>query len=441
MFNLDKSRRSSNRILRAAHKLILNNYEDKKECFEVKNHEEREGQNIEVYELKNAKEEARKVVELIEKQINEGKDFEDICVMFRTHQQGRAIKMALESKKIPYISVTKNHLFKSSIIKIVIDYLIIADKIKRNKNSGEQAWWDLIYQTGFSEEDLIKIGKFIKDNQKNENICKLILESLINLGLSEKSNKLAQGLVEKIKRISSFNNNNTLDILKEIYLAIGVTEENNTEKDKEDIINLSKFYEIAENHSSIYYPDLNSFLSYIEAVESLGIEIPSAEVTKKGVNLMTSHSTKGLEYKIVIITNMAEKRFPIEKFGNNSLLPVELLPELRDINQFEAKILNEAYIEYEKKHQLMEERRLCYVAFTRARDKLILTYANDYGQKRHYPSRFLNEIDYKENSDISFQQDLEEKYCFEKKEPIIKKSLDENNITKRVFYPSALLIF
>src|SRR3989344_1494733 len=166
VFNLDKSFRSKNSAFRIAHKLILNNYKNKDDCFFVKNTHNREGDKIEVYELKNEKEEVRKVVDLINAEIKRGVEPEEICVMFRTHQQGRIIRKALDFEGIEYCSVSKTSLLKHKSIKTVVDYLTILDKLKRKEPGGEQQWWDLAYQLDFFNEDLIKIGKFIKDCKK-----------------------------------------------------------------------------------------------------------------------------------------------------------------------------------------------------------------------------------------------------------------------------------
>lgn len=126
---------------------------------------------------------------------------------------------------------------------------------------------------------------------------------------------------------------------------------------------------------------------------------------------MTSHSTKGLEYKVVIITNMVQGRFPIERYGGNSLIPTALLPEVKEeIKALDEEQIEDFIIDYERHHQLLEERRLAYVSFTRAMEKLILTYAYQYGNRRSYPSRFLQEIDYKKNPDVEFRVDVEEKF-------------------------------
>ena len=146
---------------------ILNNYDNKEDCFEVKNINNREGENVEIYELKNGKEEARKIVDLIKREINNGIEEEEICVMCRTHQQSKVIKNLLEFNRINFSSVKKDSLTKSKEVKAVIDYLIILEKLKNKKNGGEHAWWDLIYHLNFSEEDLIVIGKFIKEHRKS----------------------------------------------------------------------------------------------------------------------------------------------------------------------------------------------------------------------------------------------------------------------------------
>ena len=409
IFNLDMSYRSSNKILRVAHKLILNNYEKYNECFEVLNVNNREGENIEVYELKNSREEARKIVELAQKEISNGREMKDICIMFRTHQQGKIIKQALEANGIPYVSVNKISLLKEKSIKTVIDYLIILYKLEKKEKGGEQAWWDLLYQLNFIDDDLIKVGKFIKDNKDAENISALLLNSLEDLDLSDGGRMIAKILVERIKILIPSLNKNVLGIIKDVYTVSGLFNLQKNKEEKVAILNLHRFYELAKEHAAFHAPDFGSFIYYLDILKSLGIEIEAADSENDGVRLMTSHATKGLEYKTVIISNLAQKRFPIERYENNSLIPAELSPEFNFDSEEDNNI---AYFvsENERRNQLFEERRLCYVAFTRAKEKLILTYAQEYGKKNFYPSIFLQEISYKTNKDIGFNIDEEEKY-------------------------------
>jgi DNA helicase II / ATP-dependent DNA helicase PcrA len=438
IFNLDKSFRSSNKILDVAHELIVNNYLNKEECFKVFNAHGKQGDNVEVYEMKNAKEEARKIVELIKKEVKNGKSYEDICVMFRTHQQGRIIKNYLNYREIPFSSITNESLLKKDKIKMTIDFLKIVYYLKENKNGGEQAWWDLIYQKSFPKNDLIKIGNFIKKNSKKQCLSRIFIEEILKESLSDEGKIIVKSLVNQINSFLEKRNDKVENLIKEIYKNLNVSEE-----DKSDLMDLSKFYEIAVEHSKRYYEDLANFVNYLEILETLGIHIESSNVENSGVRLMTIHSTKGLEFDTVIITNMSQQRFPIERVRKNSLLPLEIHPELADFKELDSEEKEEKIKDYSYKNQILEERRLGYVSFTRAKNKLILTYAKEYGNKKSYPSQFLNEINYKENPNINFFQDTEEKY----KEPEIKikkmnfgEMIDEKKSIKSLS-PSALILF
>lgn len=405
MFALDKSYRSTNKILRTAHRLIQNNYENKSECFPVYNVFEEEGKTVKVIELKNGKEEARKIVELIKEQISQGVQKEEICVMFRTHQQANTLKTLLDYEKIPYTSVTKKSLLKTSSIKTTINYLTLLDKIKNKSKGGEQAWWDLMFNAGFKKEDTILLGKFIKEHNQDPCLSLKILNDLEKISLSDEGKIKIRVLLKKIKDLLPIINEPTEKLILEIYNKIGLAEKTS----KGEILNLQRFHEIVKEFSSTNSPDLPSLIYHLKIINNLGICIESPEREKSGIKIMTNHATKGLEYKTVIVANLAQKRFPMESF-NNSIIPSELSPELKmplkDLQNPEKK---QAIKMFEQENQLLEERRLCYVAFTRAKKDLILTYSREYGSKKFLPSQFLNEIDYKKNPEISFHLDLDEK--------------------------------
>ncbi len=437
IFNLDKSYRSSNKILKTAHQLIINNYENKNDCFQVFNHQNKEGPDIEIYELLNAKEEARKVVEIIKEQISQNVPEEEICVMCRTHQQARIIKNLLEANQIPFCAVNKGSLIKEKQIKIAIDYLAILENLKNKKHGCEHAWWDLIYQLNFPEEDIIKIGKFIKENKNSENISSLILNKISELKLTENGKTAAGNLAERINRLLPLTKKPIEELVADIYNISGIL--NQAKEQIHKRLNLNKFYELAKEHRALHDADLAGFVHYLEVLSSLNIEIPEPDLEKKGVRLMTSHAAKGLEYQTVIITNLAEKRFPMIKSSSNPLLPLELNPELNQFSELTNEELEYITDEYEKKHQLFDERRLCYVSFTRAKEKLFLTYAKLYSGKKHAPSQFLDEIKYKNNQEISFHVDNTEKYEEPKQQITIDKKPEIEE--KTVFSPTSLLLF
>jgi len=468
ILTLDKSYRSPNTVLRVAHKLIENNYANKKECFFVDNVHGREGEKVEVYQMRDAKEEARKVVEIVKREVDSGKSYEDICVMFRTHQYGGVIKRALEREDIPYHAVAKASLMKQKSVKTAYDYLVILDKLKRKSKGGEQAWWDLVYQLDFKQKDLIKIGReiknFVRSKEDRGAVSVYLLNNLDKFDLSGSGKLASKVLIEKIKSMLSYLNRPVSDLVKEVYRISGLINEQKNREEKEIMLNLNRFYEIAKSHEEFYDSDLSNFIYYLEILSSLGIDMEASTLEEKGVRLMTSHATKGLEYKIVIVTNLAQGRFPVERYVNNTLIPTSLLPEVKE----EVKGLSEEekdkfIISYEKDQQLLEERRLAYVSFTRAKEKLILTFAEKYGNRKRYPSMFLNEISYRNNPDINFVIDNGKEYVepeIEMKssagfrgalgsknfDELIVNITDDSNRDKekkehRRFSPSALLLF
>ncbi len=446
IFNLDRSFRSPNKVLRAAYHLILNNYSNLDECFEVLSYDDREGGNIGVYELKNGKEEARKTADLVEREIRSGVEMREICVMFRTHQQGRIIRKILDERGIPFVAVAKGSLLKEKSIRTVVDYLTILKKLKEHEKGGENIWWDLVYNLDFSGEDLIKIGRFIKDNREVGNLNAVMLNSLPEIGFSDNGRMKAKILVERIKLLLDEFDKPVEELIRAIYSISGAINRQETKEEKVVMMNLNRFYELAKEHSALHGNEVAGFINYLNILDSLGIELDAADFEEDGVRLMTLHATKGLEYKTVIITNLAHKRFPIEKI-NKSLIPAELSPEFDFPENFDERDIDYYVYEYERQNQLFEERRLCYVAFTRAKAKLILTYANEYGGRRYYPSQFLLDVKYKDNPDFNYFLELEEKY----KEPEVindvqiigaeKENSIRDSVKELTFSPSALLMF
>lgn len=433
IFNLDRSYRSPNRVLALAHELIVHNYQDPSNCFEVKNANARDGQEIEIFELKNAQEEARKITEIIENEKEEGKAYEDICVLYRAHQHGRIIKRALEIKKIPFVAIGKSSLLKQKSIKQIVNYLSLVNKILK-KDRGIQEWWTLVFQSNLHKDDLVKVTEFIKEKKEEENCNAKILSNIDKLALSEEGAMKIRSITERVKLLIPLNGMPLIDFLEAAYPILGVLTDGADKK--ETMLNLNRFHELAKRHAKQHYPELDSFLNHLAAMEELGIEIEAAEIEQSGVRLMTSHATKGLEFKTVILTNLADKRFPMENGSRTSLIPLELIIASKNISS--AQSIEDA----EKRSQLLEERRLCYVSFTRAKEKLFLTYAQEYAQKKTGPSRFLLELKFKENKKTKFTQDLEEK-PLAPGEPELQPAQEVNtsDLKAKTFSPSSLLTF
>ena len=125
--SLDVSFRSTNKILKVAHRLISHNYPEdiKNECTLLKNCNDKEGKNVVIQETKDDGEEARKVVEQIEFYIEKGIPLREIAVLYRTHNQGRQIRQSLQRREIPVIVKDDADYLKQPEIKTVLSYLYI----------------------------------------------------------------------------------------------------------------------------------------------------------------------------------------------------------------------------------------------------------------------------------------------------------------------------
>ncbi len=415
IFKLDKSYRSTNKILSVAHELIKNNYKIPSECFEVKSAYNESGSNAEVYELKNANEEVRKTIELIKNEIEKQTPFEEICVIFRTHQQANALKKELDYQKIPFISLNKESLLKSQIIKQIRAYLNLISKYKNSGKGGDGSWWELMHSASLNKDDEIQFTKALKNLQNSECITKEIIINGIK-GISQESNTKLSAITKII--LTASKEDETTEILKKLYHLLGF-HNINTKEGQEKILSLEKFNNLVKEFSETDSKELEIFLHHLETLDALNISIETPIIEKKGIRIMTNHATKGLEYTTVIMCSLTQKKFPLEHKNTNII-------SINESNDNES--------------QLAEERRLFYVGCTRAKKRLYMTYAKEYGKREFEPSQFLKEINYQENKDIDFIKDELELY--KKQEDKLEiKTADTIDLQKLSFSSSSLQKF
>ena len=161
---------------------------------------------------------------------------------------------------------------------------------------------------------------------------------------------------------------------------------------KRNIQLLNQFYEFAEEFNKIYPDnDIEDFTEYLSFASNFEIEEKNLE--EQAIVISTIHGVKGMQYPVVIIPDIIERRLPTTYRKDKFQIPQELLKGIK--SKFDEKELH-----------IQEERRLFYVAITRAKEKLIITYAKRYGDNKtdSKPSRFLTEIDYQQNQNINFQK-------------------------------------
>lgn len=343
---LEQNYRSTSNILNVANSIIKNNKKRKEKNLWTNNEN---GKKIKYYRANDEKDESSYVIKQIKQLLIQGEEKSNIAILYRTNAQSRNIEEKLLHENIPYKVVGSFYFYNRKEIKDLIAYL------------------KLIYNTN-DDVSLMRVINVPKRQIGPKTIEKIVtkaLENNISMYDAIESGKELEfkKIIENFKQQSEFL---TLTELVELILnKTGIKQELENNKNIESEIrleNLEEFKSITrsfeENNGII---SLEEFLSEISLVS----DIEEYKNNNDVITLMTIHSAKGLEFDHVFIIGLEEGLFP----HNNCL---ESLDEIE------------------------EERRLCYVAVTRAKKTLTLVNAQKrllYGNTNYNPpSRFINEI-------------------------------------------------
>ena len=344
---LEENYRSTKNILKVANEVIVNNNKRKDKNLWTENEV---GNKVKYYRASDEKDEAIYVTKEIQKLIDEGIPKNEIAILYRTNAQSRTIEEALLRENVPYKVIGSFYFYNRKEIKDLICYL------------------KLIHNS-YDDNSLLRVINVPKrgiGDKTIQNITEKATEKSICLYDAIESGKelIFKNKLEYIKKEAE--NCSLTDLIDLILNETGMKEELVKEKTIESEIrleNLEEFKSITKNFEEKYgIISLDEFLDEISLVADVEEHKNDTDV----VTLMTIHSAKGLEFDNVFIIGMEEGIFP----HFNSFL---------DANQIE------------------EERRLCYVAITRAKKNLWIINAKRrmiYGKDGcNPPSRFLQEID------------------------------------------------
>ena len=357
---LEQNYRSTKNILAAAQNIISNNQSQvPKELWT----ENTKGEKIHVRETLNERAEAEFIVDKMDDFLeNGGYKIQDFTILYRTHAQSRAIEEALITRGFPYQIVGGIRFYERKEIKDILSYLrfmvnptdmISLERIYNvpTRGIGETTFNKIV---ALKEKDLIESVKVLAKEKGDTKQAKSLTEfKNLLTDLSERKNdkNLTSVIKYVVKRTNYEEYLKGLAIKKEIYDNI----EDRMENIKE-LLTVSKKYDMLKGEEGI-----EKFLEEIALLQ----ETDKMKASADRITLMTIHSSKGLEFPVVFIAGMEEGLFP---HSRATLAPLEL----------------------------EEERRLCYVAITRAKDQLILTHAkyrSIFGSTQtNLPSRFINEM-------------------------------------------------
>ena len=347
---LEQNYRSTKNILNAANSVIKNNLKRKDKNLWTENEE---GEKIKYVRSNDEKEEAAFVTREIKKLKESGVQLSDIAVLYRTNAQSRTIEEAFLNSNIPYNIVGAFAFYSRKEIKDLLAYL------------------KLIYNTK-DDISLLRVINYPKRGIGTKTIDNLSMDAVLN-GTSifeaiskGKELEFKKLIIQMKEKSNSLSLTETIDmVLNESGIRRDLENEHTLEADIR-LENLSEFKSISkvfEEESGI--ASLEEFLNEISLVSDVNEQ---KNDNSPKVTLMTTHAVKGLEFDYVFVIGMEENIFP-------------------HVNSLEGN------------DDVEEERRLCYVAITRAKKKLYLINAlrrTLFGRTSiNMPSRFINEIDKK----------------------------------------------
>lgn len=338
-----------------------------------------ESTEIKVLHTNTVHDEASSVVDKISELMDTGDfDYNDFAILVRANDHAEAFISELSKRGLPYVFVANRGLYKKPFILDVLAYLKLLD----NYHESENLFRVLnLKKFKIESQDIVNISQIAK--RKALSLFEVIKQIPAIISVSEDTyRKLAELLVLLEKHTNWARYMPVTELLIKVLEDLQITKSLLTDslQSAENRSLLQQFYSKAQRfESEDDDKTLKNFLNRIRLELDAGDTGELAfdpNIGPEAVKVMTVHSAKGLEFKCVFIVNMVDARFPSRDRKEQIEIPEKLVKE----------ILSEGDI------HLMEERRLFYVALTRAKQYLFLTWADDYGGSTFKkPSRFLVE--------------------------------------------------
>ena len=362
IIRLEQNYRSTSVILNAANEVIKNNQGRLgKELWT----DQKEGEPISVYSAYNEDDEARFVVGSIQNWVAQGRNLDEVAILYRSNAQSRVLEEAILRESLPYKIYGGLRFYERAEIKNAMSYL------KLVYGREDDAAFERVINIpprgiGVKTIEIIRS----KAMEGKTSLWKACQELLDNDGFTSRAAQSIEGFMNSFDTLESDTKDLQLweivDITIERSGLIEYHKKEAGEKGRTRVENLSELVGAAKDFEPDSFDELDesSLKKFIDHAALDAGETQASE-HELAIQLMTLHSAKGLEFPLVFITGFEEGLFPHK-------------------------------LSIEDPNQLQEERRLCYVGMTRSMEKLFVTHAemrNLYGSESFNPaSRFLREI-------------------------------------------------
>lgn len=366
---LEENYRSTKNILNSSHDLILNSIEDAVSLNSNLNDNEK----IKFLEFSNYKFELLNLADDILEKMKSGVDPNEIAVIYRANKNVKDIKQVFNYKNIPHTILSKEFLLEDENISNLINILRVINNPNDDYQLSKALFVNFLKIDPFDVVNLLEKFSILK--RKNRLNLINILDS--EKTLEEFNIKNKEHFVEfknKIKELKTISLNSSFDsFLKEFIDKIGYLNFMlSSENSRDQLLKLDKLFdEIKRQKQNNRNYNLENFIKFIDSYKkyNLDIETDDPEVLS-GVKLMTAHKSKGLEFEYVYIINATRNSWEKSRGFNKISLPIK-----------------------DYKGDIDDERRLFYVAMTRAKHGLYISYAkSDWQGKEQEKTQFINEI-------------------------------------------------
>ncbi|MBS7263100.1 MAG: UvrD-helicase domain-containing protein [Eubacteriales bacterium] len=357
VIKLEQNYRSTKNILEAANAVIANNFERKSKRLWTRGEE---GDKISVERLGNEKDEAIFIAQEIGRACREDKAYSDFAVLYRYNAQSRAIEEAFSRFGIRYRVYGANRFFDRKEIRDILAYL----KIVVNPADGEAIERIInVPRRGIGETTIQTLRSMVSEE---ESLLEVVLDAAENHAITARARaRLAEFSVLLTKLSAYAETDKPADFIRRLIDNTGLRSQYETAQDEDDLDRMRNIDEFIGSAEQFFADNPDASIGdYVENV-SLSVDTDDDEDEYNRVTVMTIHAAKGLEFDTVFLAGAENGIFP-----SNSAL-------------FDEK-------------EMQEERRLCYVAVTRAKRKLYITSCQGrmlFGHgMNNEPSQFIREM-------------------------------------------------
>ncbi len=362
---LEQNYRSSANILGAANAVIAHNPDRIGKQLWT---DSGDGEPIDLYAAYNEVDEARYVVERARQWVRDGGSYGEVAVLYRSNAQSRALEEVLIAEQLPYRVYGGMRFFERAEIKDALAYLRLLT------NRSDDAAFERAVNTptrGIGDRTLDEVRRLAR--AQGLSLWEAAMLASQQNALAARARNALAGFLSLLGQLQA--ETGEMDLAERIDHVLvrsglrehwakesrgGLDSESRTEN-LDELVSVASRFVRPDDEDSAGMTELVAFLAYASLEAGEG----QAQAGEDGVQLMTLHSAKGLEFPIVFLVGLEDGLFP------------------------SARSL-------EENGRLEEERRLAYVGITRARQKLVLCYAESrriHGQDNYnVPSRFLREI-------------------------------------------------